>query len=68
MNTKCSVCYDELISKRAPENTCLQEFSGKRKSKSLERKNTKRFVFSNESDFALTTYRISGRNAFCQKC
>lgn len=31
MNMKCNVCYDELISKRAPENTCLQKFLGRGK-------------------------------------
>ena len=31
MNMKCSICYDELISRRAPENICLQEFWGRGK-------------------------------------
>lgn len=63
IENKKSLKCDFTMTRRAPENTCLQEFLGKRKSKSLERKNTKTFVFSSESDFALTIYRISGRNA-----
>ena len=31
MNMKCSVRYDELISKRVPENTYLKEFLGREK-------------------------------------
>ncbi len=38
MNTKCSVCYDELISKRDLENTCLQEFLGRGKANRLNEK------------------------------
>ena len=38
MDMKCSVYYDELISKKAPQNTCLQVFWGRGKANRLNEK------------------------------
>ena len=45
MDMKCSVHYDELISKRVTENTCLQGFWGRGKANRCNEKIQRNLCF-----------------------